>query len=136
MNLGIPASAEWRLRDNLKTMNEDKVSSRLHRIEFFLMMLLRNQGLEIYTMSQLDDQIASLKAEVANNTNVEKGAVALLTGIPAMIATAVQKALAAGATPEQLQAITDVGTTLLANDTELAGAVAANTVAATDSVKA
>ena len=81
-------------------------------------------------MSQLDDAIAALTTEVTNETTVEKSALALIQGIPAMIATAVSAALAAGATPAQLKAVTDLQATLAANDTELSAAVVAGTPAA------
>ncbi len=82
-------------------------------------------------MSQLDDKIATLTAEATANTNAEKAALKIFQGIPDLIAAAVTKALAAGATPSQLQALTDLNTTLKANDDELAAAVVANTPVAT-----
>ena len=81
-------------------------------------------------MAALDDKIAALQTEVANNTTVEKSALALINGFAAQLAAAVAAAQAAGATTAQLQAITDLQTTLASNDTELASAVAANTPAA------
>ncbi len=86
---------------------------------------------EKIAMSQLDDKIATLTAEATANTNAEKAALKIFQGIPDLIAAAVTKALAAGATPSQLQALTDLNTTLKANDDELAAAVVANTPAAT-----
>ena len=81
-------------------------------------------------MSALDDKIASLTQEVSNNTSVVKSAEALIQAIPGMIQTAVDAAQAAGATPAQLQAFTDLQTTLAANDTSLAAAVVAGTPSA------
>lgn len=78
-------------------------------------------------MSVLDDNIAELRTEVANNTTIAKSAVALLKGIPALIDAAVQKALAAGATEEELAALKDLSTSLKQNDTDLAAAIAENT---------
>jgi uncharacterized coiled-coil protein SlyX len=78
-------------------------------------------------MSALDDKIAALTTEVANNTTVEKSALALINGFAAQLQTAVQAALAAGATDAQLKALTDLQSSLSANDTELSAAVAANT---------
>jgi hypothetical protein len=46
------------------------------------------------------------------------------------LATAVAAAAAAGATPTQLKALTDLGTAIKTGDDALAAAVAANTVAA------
>ena len=65
-------------------------------------------------------ELDALTAEVANNTTVEKSALAMLQGLAAQLA-------AAGTDPAKLQALRD---TLAANDTELAAAVAANTPAA------
>lgn len=78
-------------------------------------------------MAALDDKIAALQAEVANNTTVEKSALALIQGFAAQLAAAVAAAQAAGATAAQLQSITDLQTTLTANDAELANAVQAGT---------
>lgn len=78
----------------------------------------------------LPDLIASLTAEVSNDTTVMTSAITLINGISAQITAAVNAALAAGATPAQLQAITDAVAQLKANDAGLAGAVAANTPAA------
>ena len=78
-------------------------------------------------MSQLDDELAALKAEVARDVEVMGSAVTLIGGIGGMIQKAVDAALAAGATTEQLQAITDVQTSLKNESDALAAAVAANT---------
>jgi hypothetical protein len=80
-------------------------------------------------MSALDDAIAQLQQEVAQNTSVTDSAVALISNIPTLINTAVQEALAAGATPAQLQAITDLSAKLDAESTKLGTAVTANTPA-------
>lgn len=78
-------------------------------------------------MAALDDKIAALTAEVARQTTVEKSALALIQGFAAQLAAAVAAAQAAGASDAQLQALTDLQTTLTANDDELSTAVAANT---------
>lgn len=78
---------------------------------------------------QIDDEIAALQAEITNDTSVINSAVTLINGIQARIAAAVAAAIAAGATPTQLQEIQAVSDTLKANDTALASAVAANTPA-------
>ena len=67
------------------------------------------------TQSQLDEAIANLQAQVTAETNETVAAVKLINGVPQMINDAVQQALAAGATPAQLQAITDASNTLAAN---------------------
>lgn len=81
--------------------------------------------------SALDQAIQTLTTEVASNTDASGSAVAAINGIPAMIKTAVDTALAAGATPAQLQAITDLGNIIATNAVSLGSAVIANTTAAT-----
>lgn len=78
-------------------------------------------------MSQLDDRIAQLQTDVANETTVTQSAVTLLTSIPQLIEDAVAKAVAQGATPAQLQALTDLQSGLEKNATDLAAAVTAGT---------
>ena len=86
-------------------------------------------------MSQLDDQITALTTKVTNTSTVSASVLALCQGIPSLIAAAVAAALAAGATPTQLQAITDLGTSLDNSDSELAAAVLAGTPQAPASSK-
>ena len=81
-------------------------------------------------MAAIDDKIAALQTEVANQTTVDNSAVALLQGLSTQLAAALAAAANAGATPAQLQALTDLQTTLAANDTTLSAAVTANTPAA------
>jgi len=78
----------------------------------------------------LDDQITALTNDVTQETTVEQSAITLINGIPALIASAVATAQAAGATPAQLQAITDLGTKITANSAALSTAVTAGTPAA------
>jgi predicted nucleic acid-binding Zn-ribbon protein len=78
-------------------------------------------------MSQLDDQIQALQTEVTNDTTVIGSAITLIQGFNQRLADAIAAALAAGATQTQLQALTDLKTTLTANDQALADAVAAGT---------
>lgn len=79
--------------------------------------------------TSLDQEIQTLTTQVQSNTDATSAAVAAISGIPAMIKTAVDAALAAGATPAQLQAITDLGNTIAANASSLGAAVTANTPA-------
>ena len=83
-------------------------------------------------MSQLDDQLTSLTATVAANTTVMGSAAATITGISGQIAAAVAAAQAAGATPQELQALTDLQQTLDTNNATLAAAIAFNTPVATE----
>ena len=78
-------------------------------------------------MAALDDQITALTAQVAANTDVVNSALVLIQGFSARLAAAVAAASAAGATPAQLKALTDLGTAIKASDDSLAAAVAANT---------
>ena len=103
----------------------------LAKINAKLDMVLSIIQKEEKLMALLDDDITALQAEVAADTVAENAAIKLINGIQAQIETAVAAANAAGATPAQLKAITDLGATLTANTTALAAAVAANTPAAT-----
>lgn len=87
----------------------------------------------LFKMAALDDAITALTAKVASNTTVLESAITLINGIQAQITTAVKAALAAGATPAELQAITDLGTSLDNEDTKLAAAITANTPTAPNS---
>lgn len=81
-------------------------------------------------MSKLDDSITALTATVtAEDTEID-AAIALINGIPALIQAAVQTALDQGATPAQLQALTDLQTTITAKSADLGKAVVANTPSA------
>lgn len=99
----------------------------LNGVSARLDIIISNQQKEQATVSKLDDQVVSLTAEVAKYTSVEQSAVALLNGIKAQIAKAVQDAMAAGATTGQLASIQAVQDSVTANTTALAAAVAANT---------
>ena len=81
-------------------------------------------------MAALDDAIAKLQADVTAEATVEQSAITLLNGIPKLIADAVSAALAQGATPAQLKALTDLSASIEANTTGLSAAVTANTPAA------
>jgi hypothetical protein len=95
---------------------------------------LERLEIELMTVeTNLDAQIADLTTSVQNETTVSASALTLIQGIPALIAAAIASATAAGATPTQLQAISDLQTTLDANDTTLAAAVTAGTPAASGS---
>ncbi len=78
-------------------------------------------------MSKLDDQIATLTAQVAKNTDVEASATLVIQGIATQLAKAVADATAEGATPAQLSSLTALGTSLSTSGVPLAAAIAANT---------
>lgn len=81
-------------------------------------------------MSQLDDALANLTAQAAAETTEVQAAVNYIKGTPALIATAVQEAIAAGATPAQLASISAVAEGLQANVAAASAAIAANTPSA------
>lgn len=100
------------------------VLRRLDRIEDRLKTL---QEQETIDMAIIDDDIAALTAKVSAESTVVSSAVTLLNGISATVASAVAAALAAGATPDQLKALTDATASIDAQSAQLAAAVAANT---------
>lgn len=71
-------------------------------------------------------ELAALTAQVAASTSAEQSALTLINGFSARLDAAVAAASAAGATPEQLQALTDEVAALKASADPLAAAVAAN----------
>jgi predicted YcjX-like family ATPase len=86
---------------------------------------------EIRTMSgSMDAAIATLTARVDAQTSVDTAALKLIQGIPAMLKTAFDAAVASGATQAQVQSVTDLGNRLQAASQPLADAVTANIPAA------
>lgn len=81
-------------------------------------------------MATASEQITALTAQVTKAKTVESSAQALIEGIKARIDAAVAAALAAGATAEQLQPLSDLGTALDAESDNLQTAITANTPAA------
>lgn len=108
----------------------EEVRSRLAHIETMLGQVLKLQAQEASKMSQMDDAIAKLQADVAALTAVDQSAITLINGFAAQLAAAVAAAQAAGATPAQLQALSDLSAAIEAQDTALQAAVTANTPAA------
>lgn len=72
----------------------------------------------------------SLAQQVQANVDAESSAVTVLNGIAARIQTAVDAALANGATAAELQPVTDEVTALKASSDALSAAIVANTPAA------
>jgi hypothetical protein len=105
----------------------DAIGAQLAKLQVSIDALTKESTQE---MEALDDKIASLTSQVASNTTVIGSATTLINGFAAQLAAAVSAAQAAGATPAQLQSLTDLQTTIAANDTALATAIAANTPAA------
>ncbi len=97
------------------------------KVEVILCELRLLKGKVDDMANSLDQKIDDLKTQVAGQTTVIQSAVTLLNGIGQRIQDAVQAALAAGATAEELAAMTDLGASLGASTQQLADAVAANT---------
>ncbi len=76
-------------------------------------------------MAQIDDEITQLQTDVASEGTAVSSAVTLINGIAAQIAAAIAAAQAAGATPAQLQSLTDLHTAVVGQTSSLAAAVAA-----------
>lgn len=112
--------------DRIDEMTKANAAS-LARIEAMLQKLT-TEGEK--NMSVLDDAIANLNAQAAAESNEVQSAVNYIKGEPALIASAVQDALAAGATPAQLASINAVAAGLQANVAAAAAAIAANTPSA------
>jgi hypothetical protein len=74
-----------------------------------------------------NSELQQLQNDVANNNDVVQSAVTALNGIADQIQAAVQKALQAGATADQLAALNKLHQDLSAQSASLAQAVAANT---------
>lgn len=81
-------------------------------------------------MANASEQIATLTAQVNKAKTVELSAQTLIEGIKARIEAAVSEALAAGATAEQLQPLSDLGTALDTESDALQTAITANTPSA------
>lgn len=82
------------------------------------------------TMDQrIQDGLDDLSSKVEANTSVEQSAVALLNGLSAQVAAAIEAAKNAGASDAQVQAFSDLRASLDTSTQDLAAAVAANTPA-------
>jgi hypothetical protein len=78
----------------------------------------------------LQTAIDALRADVTAQTTADASVKALIVGMSQQLTDALAKAAAAGASPEQLQALTDLHAQLAANTADLTTAVTANTPAA------
>lgn len=79
------------------------------------------------TTDTLAAELTNLTNAVAQETTVNQSAITLLNGIPGMIQSAVQAAVAAGADPASLASLNNLATSIAGNATSLASAVTANT---------
>jgi hypothetical protein len=105
-----------------------------------ILALLIQENKEIQTMASgqnaLDTQIAQLTSEVVAQTSVVTSVQTFISGIPALIATAVANAQAAGATPAELASLTALGASIQNNSAALTAAVTANTAVSPDQAAA
>lgn len=76
-------------------------------------------------MTQMDDRLAQLEADLTAENLVIDKAIVLIGGIQQSIKDAVAAATAAGATPAQLQSLVDLDTSLTGKSQALAAAIAA-----------
>lgn len=104
-----------------------QINSKLVLMQGRLDAIFRIAQEEMEEMTALDDQITQLQQDVANETSVTQSAVTMINGIAQQIQDAVQQALSQGATQDQLQALTDLGTAISNQSTALAQAVQQNT---------
>lgn len=104
----------------LFTKQDPTVLQRLDQIQSTVQEIKIN-------MAALDDKIATLTQDVTDENTVIDSAITLIGGIPKLITDAVAAALAQGATPAQLQGLTDLTASIEAKKTALAAAVTANT---------
>lgn len=89
--------------------------------------ITKMEGTLVKTMNNIDTAIAALTVQVQNNTTVDTSVVTFINGIPALIAAAVANAVNAGATPAQVQAFTDLGTSIQTSSDSVVAAIKANT---------
>ena len=106
-----------------------RIEEILLRLEKLTEFQIRTQQGEVKQMAVIDDSITALQADVTAQTTVLTSVQTFTAGIPAMTQTAVNSALAQGATPAQLQALTDLKTGLEANTAGFAAAIVAGTPA-------
>lgn len=78
-------------------------------------------------MANYQEILDQLTVSVQQAKTVTDGAVLYIQGVPALIQSAIDEAVAAGATPEQTQAFNDLKATLDADIAELEAALLANT---------
>lgn len=98
---------------------DERTAAALDQITSLLQTLIKDSHV---MANALDTELATLQASLATLTSAVAANNAILTGIPAQIAAAVAAATAAGATPDELQAVTDLNTALQAQISSLTSA--------------
>lgn len=92
-----------------------------------LLIQQRKQYIKLMaTITNVQTAVDELTQDVADETTVVDSAIVFINGVPALIAAAVAAAQSAGATPEQLQAFTDLTTTMKAKSAALQAALTTN----------
>lgn len=111
---------------------EQKLDCVADRLEAMSVQLNHLNGVIQHMSGTLSADITTLQADVTAQAGAIQSAVTLIQGFNAALQAALQAAQNAGATPEQLQALTDLDTSLQSNTSSLAQAVAANPLPATE----
>lgn len=110
-----------------------EVIEALYRPLPLILLQLKQITLELHDMTSkfasVSDAVAGLTADVEAQGTVLASAKALINSIPALIQAGIADALSKGATPEQLQSLSDASDAIESGDTDLLGAVTANTPA-------
>lgn len=107
--------------------DEHKLEQIFHQLLHVETRLIRQEERFNQKMAALDDALLTLTTAVQADTDAENAALTFIAGIPDLIKAAVTEALAAGATPEQLKAVTDAATTVSTNAAAIKAAILANT---------
>lgn len=95
--------------------------------------LIRQLQQQVQTMSdRIDTELSSLQADVAAQGTVIASATTAFRGLSDQLAAALEQARNAGATENQLAAVTSVHQAVLANTANLAAAIPQNTPSAND----
>jgi ABC-type transporter Mla MlaB component len=102
----------------------EKLRPELHQLASRILKGLKTMSVE------LDAALATLTDDVTKLTTVDASAVAMIQGLADQLKAALDAAANAGATPAQLQALSDLHTAISAQDDALAAAVTANTAPA------
>jgi len=78
-------------------------------------------------MTAISERLDALRAGVKKVEDAEAAVLAFVSGIPALVQAAVDAALAAGATPEELAAFDELNARLVQEADQIAGDVVAGT---------
>jgi hypothetical protein len=96
----------------------------------YLPLILRIEMKESNDMSAVSDAITTLTGKVSVLTTTVDSAEAAFAGLKTSLDKAIADAAASGATPAELQSLTDLSAAIDQQSSELAAAIAANTPSA------